>query len=317
MTPSCLIVGAGMAGLTAAAVLQERGWDVVLLDKGRRVGGRMATRRIGGSYFDHGAQFFTVRDSRFREAVARWESGNVVMPWFTEGGHVRYRAVNGMTSLTKHLAKTLNVRLETKVQRVNPEHKGWRVFTEAGESSSARALLLTAPAPQSATLLAECAEQLPPEIFLILQSIDFDPCFALLVTLEGASCIPAPGFLRIDEGPIEWIADNTQKGTSTGTAALTVHASANFSRQYLEAPRIEVATLMLEAARVWFGSNVAAWQLHLWRHSKPLAEPRPPCLFTSQPAPLAIAGDAFAGSRIESAFLSGLSAAERISSGVL
>ena len=148
MTPSCLIVGAGMAGLTAAAVLQERGWDVVLLDKGRGVGGRMATRRIGGSYFDHGAQFFTVRDSRFREAVARWESGNVVMPWFTEGGHVRYRAVNGMTSLTKHLAKTLNVRLETKVQRVNPEHKGWRVFTEAGESSSARALLLTAPAPQ-------------------------------------------------------------------------------------------------------------------------------------------------------------------------
>ena len=54
-------------------------------DKGRGVGGRMATRKIGGNYFDYGAQFFTVRDSRFREAVARWESDNVVTPWFTDG----------------------------------------------------------------------------------------------------------------------------------------------------------------------------------------------------------------------------------------
>ena len=317
MTPSCLVVGAGMAGLTAAAALKDRGWDVVLLDKGRGVGGRMATRRIGGSSFDHGAQFFTVRDSRFREAVARWESDNVVVPWFTEGGHVRYRAVTGMTGLTKHLEKSLDVRSEMKVQHVEPRREGWSVVTESGERFTASALLLTAPAPQSAALLAACAEQLPPEILFTLRSIDFDPCFALLVTLEGASCVPAPGYLRINKGPIEWIADNSQKGISTGGAALTIHASADFSRRYLGAPKDEVATLMLEAARSWFGVNVAAWQLHLWRYSKPKAEPRPTFLFTSKPALLAIAGDAFAGSRIESAFLSGLSAAEKISSGVL
>ncbi len=306
-----------MSGLTAATALQERGWDVVLLDKGRGLGGRMATRRFAGSSFDHGAQFFTVRDSRFREAVARWESHNVVMPWFTDGGHVRYRGISGMTSLTKHLAKSLDVRSETKVQRVKPGHEGWCVVTETGERFHADALLLTAPAPQSADILADCAEQLPPEILITLRSIDFDPCFALLATLEAASCIPAPGYLRIDNGPIEWIADNTRKGISTGPAALTIHASADFSRRHLESPQDEVAALMLAAARIWLGVNVAAWQLHLWRHSKPLVEPRPPFLFTSQPAPLAIAGDAFAGSRIEGAFLSGLSAADKISTGVL
>jgi len=49
------VIGAGMTGLTAAGVLQARGWAVVLLDKGRAVGGRMATRRIGESRLDPAA----------------------------------------------------------------------------------------------------------------------------------------------------------------------------------------------------------------------------------------------------------------------
>ncbi len=313
MTPSCLIVGAGMAGLTAAAVLQVKGWAVAVVDKGRGVGGRMATRRIGRSRFDHGAQFFTVRDARFRGAVARWESDNVVVPWFSEDGHVRYRALAGMNSLAKHLAKPFDARPETRVQSVEPVHDGWRAVTDTGFNFYANALLLTAPAPQSAAMLEACADRLPSGLFDALQGIAFDPCFALLVTLEGASRIPAPGYVRLDQGPVEWIADNTQKGVSTGAAALTIHARADFSRQYLEAPQDDVARLLLEGAETWFGGDVATWQLHRWRYSKPVHGERPPCLFTSQPAPLAIAGDAFGGSRLEGAFLSGFAAAERIS----
>ena len=56
----CIVIGAGMAGLTAATVLQNSAqWDVLVLDKGRGVGGRMATRRLGeGGKADHGAQYF-------------------------------------------------------------------------------------------------------------------------------------------------------------------------------------------------------------------------------------------------------------------
>ena len=64
-TPSCVVVGAGISGLLAAQELTAAGWRVVVLDKGRGVGGRMATRRVGDGTFDHGAQFFTVRGERF------------------------------------------------------------------------------------------------------------------------------------------------------------------------------------------------------------------------------------------------------------
>ena len=137
-SPSCVIVGAGMAGLTAGKALQTCGWKVVVLDKGRRSGGRMATRRIGASRFDHGAQFFTVRDERFRNAVERWEADGWAAPWFGEGGHVRYRAVGGMNELATKLGSALDVRLETIVRMVEPFEQGWSVRTESGSCTPMR-----------------------------------------------------------------------------------------------------------------------------------------------------------------------------------
>ena len=66
-----LVIGAGIAGLTAAAELQRGGRRVLLLDKGRGVGGRLASRRIDGATFDHGAQFITTRDPRFGAVLER------------------------------------------------------------------------------------------------------------------------------------------------------------------------------------------------------------------------------------------------------
>jgi renalase len=298
---SCLIVGAGLAGLTAAGILQSRGWRVTLLDKGRSPGGRMATRRIGASVFDHGAQFFTVRDARFAAAVAAWEARDWVSTWFVEGGHARYRAKGGMNALAKHLAANLDVRVEVKVESVDALGKGWTV---AG--LSADALLLTPPAPQTLSLL-------PAGLVEELKEIGFDACWVLLVTLEGASRVPAPGYVRPEDGPIEWIADNTQKGVSRGSGALTIHARADFSREHFDAEKEVVAGLLLEAARPWLMGEVSQWQVHRWRYSKPTGVRSAPCLFFQTPAPLAIAGDAFGGSRLEGAFLSGVAAADALS----
>ena len=77
-----LVVGAGLAGLTAAQWLQDRGHTVTVAEKGRAPGGRVSTRRVlngdadraelATMAFDHGAQYFTVRDTRFNLEVERW-----------------------------------------------------------------------------------------------------------------------------------------------------------------------------------------------------------------------------------------------------
>jgi predicted NAD/FAD-dependent oxidoreductase len=190
---SCLIVGAGMAGLTAASYLRRNGWQVTLLDKGRCAGGRMATRHCGEACFDHGAQFFTVRDARFQAEVDGWIANGWAQPWFEEGGHVRYRGVGGMRGIAGNLAQALDCRSSTQVEAIELAPEGWRLQTCAGEEFRAATLLLTPPAPQSIVLLSGCGESALSGILKTLQSIHFDPCLALLVTLKGPSGVPPPG----------------------------------------------------------------------------------------------------------------------------
>ena len=55
MQAEIIIIGAGMAGLMAGRVFTAAGKNVLILDKGRRIGGRMSSRRDAGLLFNHGA----------------------------------------------------------------------------------------------------------------------------------------------------------------------------------------------------------------------------------------------------------------------
>lgn len=294
-----------MSGLSAALRLAASGWQVTVVDKGRHYGGRMATRRFAGAAADHGAQFFTVRDERFERAVAHWVRAGVARPWFTDGGHTRYCATGGMNQLAEWLARGLDVRLGTHVLALQP---AWTAQCESGESFTASHLLLTAPAPQSLALTAGLVDS---ATSAALQQIRFDPCLALIAVLDGPSRVPAPGYVRPAGGPLSWVADNQQKGVSPRRTAVTMHATAAISTEWWEQPREECARRMLEAAAEWLPVPPVEWQLHRWRYSQPVEVAAEPCLYVDAPGPIAFAGDAFAGPRLEGAFLSGLAAAER------
>ena len=76
------IIGAGMAGITAARTLLKAGHKVTLFEKSLSAGGRMATRSTLLGNFDHGAQYFTVRDPRFELAINTVHgTKELIKPW--------------------------------------------------------------------------------------------------------------------------------------------------------------------------------------------------------------------------------------------
>jgi predicted NAD/FAD-dependent oxidoreductase len=75
------IIGAGIARLAAATSLRQAGHETVVFDKARGPGGRASTRRAAPFAFDHGAQYFTARDPRFRRLVERFVHEGVAARW--------------------------------------------------------------------------------------------------------------------------------------------------------------------------------------------------------------------------------------------
>lgn len=299
----CVIVGAGMAGLTAARVMTAAGWSVTVLDKGWNPGGRMATRRVDGRVFDHGAQFFTARSEAFHATVRTWAGRGWVRPWCIVDGVTRWVAVDGMNGLARELASGLDVRQQVKVERVEPAGEDWRVVTASGEVFEG-AVIVTAPAVQ-------CLDLLPAGVFTEeLRAVQYEPCFAAMVGLAGASAVPAPGYVDVAEGPVEWIADNTQKGVSRGPGAdVTVHSRGEWARANWDRPLEEAGRELVTAASRWLGSEVVTMQVHRWKYAKAARSEGPRALVKGR---LAIAGDGFGGARVEGAFVSGLEAAEKL-----
>ena len=80
-SPRLAVIGAGIAGLTAARLWQDRGLSVRLFDKGRNIGGRCATRRRDELAFDHGAPAIAATDGDFRWAMRRWMMGAALQRW--------------------------------------------------------------------------------------------------------------------------------------------------------------------------------------------------------------------------------------------
>jgi len=308
-----LIIGAGMAGLTAGVELRRTGLDVQVIDKGRGVGGRLASRRIADATFDHGAQFFTARDPRFAAAVDGWIEAGVVEEWWRDSraspeGHSRWRGSPSMTAVAKHLARDLDVLLGKRALSLHLEGETWAARLEDGETIAAPAVLITAPVPQSLELLAAAGAELPAETRALLESIEYEPCIAVLAALDGPVRLPPPGGLHPTESPIAWIADNQMKGVSA-TPAVTIHAAPEFSALNWDRDRQSCGQELLDAAGEWLGANVTEFQVHGWLYSKPVDGQEDPCLILRESPPLVIAGDAFGGPRVEGAALSGWAAA--------
>jgi len=306
-----VVVGAGIAGLMAAQSLSKSGHDVVIVDKGRSPGGRLATRRIDDATLDHGAQFFTVRDSLFESHVSEWIASGVVTEWCrgfdstiqNNDGFPRYRGVRGMTDIAKHLAQGIDVRCNTLAFSIaRGATSKWQLKIDDGSVLDADAIIVTCPLPQAYALLVTADLELPESML----RTEYDRTICLLAVLDRPSALNKPGGLQHPDETFSFIADNAIKGISSAVA-LTMHANPQFSLEHWDTSTDDVQRLLLEHASPWIGdATVITSQIKKWRLATPLTI-WPERYWVNDM--IVLAGDAFGGPKIEGAALSGLSAA--------
>lgn len=314
-----LIVGAGIAGLAAGRRLLELGVDradVRVVDKGRGVGGRMASRRIetpkGTARFDHGAQFFTTRSDAFRSTIDRAVEAGAVVEWTrgfdeTPDGYPRWRGAEAMTSLGKWMAADAGIEPELghRVADIDEELVG----------HPADAVIHTAPVPQALATMAFCGRLPEPGLARQLAAIAYKPTIAVLLAPESDATGLAPhgGAQYIDHPDLAFVTDNRAKGISE-VPAVTIHLSNALSEMLWNAPDAEILERALRLAAGPLGAigGLHAHQIQRWRYAGPVEVwPEPTVVWGSDPV-IALAGEAFAGPKVEGAFLSGRAAAEAV-----
>ncbi len=296
------IVGAGISGAACARVLLAAGIDMRLLDRGRVVGGRMASRRLDGRPVDLGASYLTAREPDFVAVVQDWLARGVAREW-TDTFHVatpagfgepktgpmRYGAAGGLRSLVEDLLTDLPVVSETQVAVVGP---GPTVDGEAYD-----AVVLAMPEPQALQVLS-------PELVAEHAAIaarTWEPVLALAAGF-GSRTWHLDGCFVNDSPVLSWIADDGAR-RGDGAPVLVAHSVPAFAEQHLEDPAA-AGPALAAAVREVMGVGEPAWtRVQRWTHAKP-AGPRDE-LFHLGPAMVGLCGDGWGASKVEAAWLSG------------
>lgn len=310
-----LVIGGGISGIAAAAAARQEGISVHVVDRGRRIGGRMASRRLrdtgtpfDGRIVDYGASYFTVSDPDFRSVVDSMVESGVVRPWtdtfhvHTEGtmagvktGPMRYAAPLGLRSVVDHLAQSVpDIVTETHIERIDASSEGVRA-----DGYAARHAALCMPQPQAARLFDD---DVLPEV-----GITWEPVIAVTLVFDERTWIELDGVFVNDDPVVTWIADDGRR-RGDDAPVLVAHLNPVFAAGHLDDPSGVLPQAIAATRRVLEIEQLPAWSwAHRWSLARPMAAMDQDCWIHPE-LPIGLAGDAWAGGpRVEAAWVSGRS----------
>jgi renalase len=305
-----IIIGAGISGLKMAKFFsQNEIGPTLVLEKSKGLGGRIATRRTLGTKFDHGAQFYRLKNE-ILDLHQGWQTHLVSHQWFVSSMGNHWCAAEGMTALAKNLGKKQNIVLEKLVKSIefNSEENKWIITSDKDEVWFSKKIILTAPLPQSLILLEKSGINYPEE----LKSIQYTKAVIGLLTLEESFSLDgAFGYQEFSQGDFFSISDQMKKGVSS-IPAMTVTMSSAFSEAHFDLEDEIVMKKILESFRAHYPqARIKDSELKKWRYCQALSTYIHP--YARLDNGLFLIGDAFSGASL----LGSIRSAEALSADLL
>ncbi|MBD2344026.1 NAD(P)/FAD-dependent oxidoreductase [Anabaena subtropica] len=323
-----VVIGAGMAGLVCAQQLSQAGYSVLVVEKSRGLGGRLATRRLHGTWADHGACYLKSKGELFTSFVELLRDRHILEVWTDQVYELqpnvapRYVAPAGMSAIAKFIAQNLNILLNQRVTEINltPDNL-WRLTLESSnEELTAKALVIAIPAPQALMLLTSLGEEVLSKEFLTnLSTIEFSPCISAIAGYPTSSH-PLPDWKAlnfVDDAILGWIGLDSSKRSQPLQPVFVLQSSANFAQLHLESSDLqpsgkEMLSYAAQALEIPWLDTPDWLQVHRWRYAFPSVLWQDQILSAQTELPLVCCGDWCGGNLAEGAMLSGLAASVEI-----
>jgi hypothetical protein len=304
---SIAVIGAGLAGIACARRLCEAGLHVRVFESQRGPGGRLGTRRFSVASFDHGAQYLTASDAKFRALLATAQSAGAASAWrpaWPDGDRERELWVGypAMNSLSRFLARDLDIEYGARILRLERGGGGWALVDDRGSAHAGfGAVVLAIPAPAAATLAAARTS-----LAARVKAVPMAPCWTALVAFDSPlDGVPDAGCP--DDPLLGWFARNGSKPGRAARDTWVLHATGDWSRVEFDQPARNVQRALLDRFSECIGRALPRTLLcdgYRWRHARveiPLEEP----FLLDLEAGIGFCGDWCLDARAESAWLSG------------
>lgn len=328
------VIGAGLSGLISAQLLQQAGYRVVVVDKSRGLGGRLATRRLHDTCADHGVRSLTIQGALSQQLIQTLEQQQLLHPWakpiyrsdngvWTATETVAYGSSTGLNAVAKWLAQDLEIRRDQRVEAIVPISNQWQIQCEPTQTKPvlARALVVAIPAPQALPLLEPLqTRELPPEVVTALRTVDYDPCITVIATYEverqaAWNSLPWQALQIENSADLAWISLETSKYPSRHCSVAVIQSTAAFARQWFDTADLQSVGQRLVQPTEHYVSELGQpteLQVHRWRYAFVRQPWSDACVSAALPLPISCSGDWCGGTAIEAALISGLEAGLQI-----
>lgn len=320
---SIAIVGSGMAGLTCATSLQLSGPKITVFEQSYHAGGRMSVYRKQGREFDDGLQYFTVQDERFQWTVDTWLDKGVIEVWEgwcvdLEAGNFlrreesapRYVAIPNMSALASYLAGLCDIEYGSRITAIEPADDGWRLRDQFGRELGLFDRVVLAVPPRIAGTLIEGLETALKEA---IANVSMTHVWALLLSFDEPTGLLFDGAF-VAQSPLDWMARNNSKPKRGGQENWVAISTPEWTERYESYGQDEIQTLLYQAfieATGGVAEPPVYKALRFWEDAKTIQISGKEYHYDAEKG-IGLCGDWCLGTRLESAFLSGLAMANEI-----
>ena len=306
--PKIGIIGAGMTGIVCARNLSDAGYEPIIFEKSRGIGGRMATRRTSnGLQFDHGAQYITAKSKHFQSFIDSLIASGHAANWKI-GGKNTIVGNPSMNAMLESVVKGISLRFNEEIKTVDKTKDGWMISTE-DKNWLFDIVVLALPAPQIMNLLGR-------EVLLSekIDDVKMAPCLTLMAAFSSDQATPFITHRGVNDD-IAWIAqDSAKPGRLRDITCWVAQAGDDWSRKHLELDKVDLVRILTPMLCERLGisaSDLVYSSAHRWRYSKvtvPLGQPFIPDVSET----LYLGGDWAIDARVEAAWESGIAISKDI-----
>lgn len=286
------IVGAGVAGLTAASRINQQGFKVAVFDKARGTGGRMSSKRVAPNTnttdsdnlmaFDLGCVSITAESELFASELENLHQCGAVAPWFKDNvDTIHYVGMPRNSGLTRYLSKDIECHFGTRITSIEYLDGIWCLYTTINSHKTliakSKNLVLAAPPAQAYDLLPDGISfkrklkevEVAPQWVMGIQVRDFLPS-SRTIQYPESNIIYSISQESYKPGRENASLNLVNDGLDTiDTAVVQIQATPEWTNNHLELTGDQISHLLIaELERIFDQSlNVANSYSHRWLYS--------------------------------------------------